>query len=91
MKKVFTLLVIAGLLLLGNGQFYANETDIVTAVVQIPKQNSLNVDLRIQKELKSSIQSVYGKDRVDEIYNNILIHAETAVKNRPQKLKKTIF
>lgn len=92
MKKLNIILLIAILLLLGNGQIYAEETDVNnTAVVQFQEQNALNIDLKIQKELKSSIQNVYGRDRVDEIYNNILKHAQIAIKNRPQKLKEEDF
>ncbi len=91
MKKLNIILVIAVLLLSGNGKIYAEETDVNTTVVQRQEQDALNIDFKIQKELKTSVQSVYGKDRVDEIYNNILKHAEIAIKNRPQKLQEEDF
>jgi len=30
------------------------------------------VDTRIEKELKTSIQNVYGQDRVEEVYNRVM-------------------
>lgn len=85
MKKLNIILAATILLTLNWGAFY---TQANTIVVETQKQNVLNIDSKIQKELKSSIQTVYGKDRVEEIYNNIVIHAVSALKNRPDKLKE---
>ena len=46
------------------------------------------VDSQIKKELKESIQQVYGKDRVEEVYYKIVEHAVSARESRPQKLKR---
>lgn len=46
------------------------------------------IDAHIKKELKTSIQSVYGQDRAEEIYNELIEHAITAIEKRPQKLKQ---
>jgi len=48
----------------------------------------LNIDNRIEKELKNSIQTVYGKNSVDEIYSKIILHANRAIDTRPKKLKE---
>lgn len=45
------------------------------------------IDSRIKKELKISIQNVYGKDKTDEIYNKLIEHAVSAIKERPKDLK----
>lgn len=87
MKKLQAI-ILATLLLIFGGQGYTSAEGTVTeqtAVVQ--EEQEIFVDTRIQKELKSSIQNVYGKDRVEEVYNNLLLHAKTAIENRPQKLK----
>lgn len=51
------------------------------------KEEYLFVDSRIKKELKNSIQNVYGQD-AQNIYDNIIKHAQTAIENRPLNLKQ---
>lgn len=51
------------------------------------KQENLFIDSRIKKELKNSIQNVYGQDS-QNIYDNIIKHAQTAIENRPLNLKQ---
>ncbi len=43
---------------------------------------------KIKKELKNSISVVYGIENTDEIYNNLLLHAESALNERPDILKE---
>lgn len=87
MKKLNIILATTIFLSFTCAQIYAqDETNAI--IIQAQEQKILNIDSKIQKELKSSIQSVYGKDKVDEIYNNILKYANDAIKNRPYKLKK---
>ena len=52
------------------------------------KEEYLFVDSRIKKELKNSIQNVYGQDNVQDIYDNIIKHAQISIENRPQNLKQ---
>ena len=87
MKKINIILTTLILLSFGRWQIYAQDEANKT-IIQVQEQNVLNIDSKIQKELKTSIQSVYGRDKADEIYDNVLKHAEAAVKNRPNKLKK---
>ena len=87
MKKLNIILTTTILLSFGWGQIYAQD-EANAIIIKSQEQNVLNVDSKIQKELKSSIQAVYGKDRVDEIYDNILNHAKIAINNRPYKLKE---
>ena len=68
----------------------ANNVSVETEKTQANiKQDlsQLQIDSHIEKELKSSIQNVYGKEKTQEIYNNLILHAQTAIKNRPQTLK----
>ena len=91
MKHSNIILAIVTLLVLTWSQVLANENGAEIVVENTQQQNVLDIDSKIQKELKTSIQSVYGKDKVDEIYNNILKHAEIALSKRPQKLKEEDF
>ena len=59
------------------------ESDNITQETQ-----TIFVDSRIQRELKNSIENVYGEDKADVIYEKIMQHAETAIKNRPQNLSQ---
>jgi len=43
--------------------------------------------LKIKKEIKDAIIKIYGKDSADEIYNNVMLHAQKAIESRPQELK----
>ncbi len=52
------------------------------------KEEYLFVDSRIKKELKNSIQNVYGQDNVQNIYDNIIKHAQISIENRPLNLKQ---
>lgn len=51
------------------------------------KQENVFIDSRIKRELKNSVQNVYGQD-AQNIYDNIIKHAQTAIENRPQNLKQ---
>ncbi len=65
---------------------YAIQEEIITDTSKNTTQTDFFIDIKIEKELKASIQNVYGKDKVDEIYDNLIQHAEIAIKNRPKKL-----
>ena len=43
---------------------------------------------KLEKEMKLSISKIYGPERVDEIYSNILKIAQKAKEQRPESLKK---
>ena len=64
-----------------------NETQIASIASQTDIENFV-VDSRISKELKNSIENVYGKDATEDIYNNLIKHAKTAINNRSQELKQ---
>ena len=51
---------------------------------------SENIDItnKLKKELKEAISLVYGKQNADEIYNNVLIHADKAINSRSKDLKE---
>lgn len=91
MKQLNILSIITALLFFSFGQAYALENCTEMVVEKKLEQNVLNIDPKIQKELKTSIQSIYGKDNTDKIYDNILKHAEAALSKRPQKLKEEDF
>ena len=62
MKVLKVILTAFILLFLGSGYSQAQEF----SVDWVP-------DNKIQKELKSSVQSVYGKDRAGEVYSHNLL------------------
>ena len=88
MKNLHIILAIILLLFWGNINTFAEDLTPETTQDVIQEENEHFVDSKIQKELKTSIQNVYGKERVEEVYNNLIQHAQNAIKNRPQKLKK---
>lgn len=45
------------------------------------------VDAKLEKEMRESISDVYGKQAADKIYDNVILHAKSAIKNRPENLK----
>ncbi len=49
---------------------------------------AIYADNRIKKEIKDSIISVYGHENAEEIYQNVMEHAQSAVKSRPENLKR---
>ena len=65
---------------------YAIQDEIIADSKENNAQTDFYIDIKIEKELKAAIQNVYGKDSDDEIYNNLIQHAKTAIKNRPKKL-----
>jgi len=67
---------------------YINPSQTVEFHNKSVEEENYFVDPRIKKELKASIQNVYGEDRTEEIYNEIIEHAASASKNRPPKLKQ---
>jgi len=52
------------------------------------ESDTLQVDPRIKEELKASIESVYGQELSEEIYDNLIKRVKKAIENRPQKLKQ---
>ena len=47
-----------------------------------------NVPLRLQKEIKEAIIEIYGKNNSDEIFEHVMQIAEKSVKERAESLKK---
>ena len=47
-----------------------------------------NVPLRLQKEIKEAIVEIYGKSNSDEIFEHVMQIAEKSVKERAESLKK---
>ena len=88
MKKLNIISAVVLLLFWGSINTFAEELIPDTAPEVIQEQEDFFVDAKVQKELKNSIQNVYGKERMDEVYDNLIRHAQSAIKNRPQKLKE---
>ncbi len=47
----------------------------------------IDVSNKLKKEMKEAINLIYGKQNADEIYNNVLIHANNAINARSNDLK----
>ena len=61
--------------------------EVVRQLAESEKDNFF-IDVHIQKELKNSIQNVYGSDIAQDVYDNFIQHAKSAIDSRPQKLKQ---
>ncbi len=91
MKNVFIILFC---ILFSLNLNYDSKAAEVREVVQLQQKNSaesdvdFDIDSKIKKELKDSIAFVYGKERADEVYNNLIEHVKKAKKSRPDYLKK---
>ncbi len=71
--------------------------DVVSSEIQQEEtsqtqQNEINnviqkdISKEIQKEIKDAIVEIYGKEQSQEIYNNVISQAKSAITNRPKEL-----
>ena len=97
MKKIIIKIFLILVLIIGNcAMAQENIIDVLdTTSVESSDNHDINtkeeylfVDSHIKKELKNSIQNVYGQDNVQNIYDNIIKHAQISIENRPQNLKQ---
>ena len=87
MKKIKITLILLFIFIFTQNYISAeNITTVSNTVIQ--ESQTIFVDSRIQRELKNSIENVYGEDKADAAYKNIIKHAETAIKNRPKIFKQ---
>lgn len=95
--KIIVCILSILIILSGNNTFAGENADFSESPAQFSitdnktiksEHDEFFIDPRIKKELKTSIQTVYGQDCVEEIYQNLIKHALSAVKNRPQSLKQ---
>lgn len=86
MKNVFKFILISVLLFLSvNNTLFAQEVILAPTETE---QSQTYINSKIKKELKDSIALVYGKENVEEIYNNIIDYALKAKKTRSKDLKE---
>lgn len=86
MKNVFKFILISVLLFLSvNNTLFAQEVILAPTETE---QSQTYINSKIKKELKDSIALVYGKENVEEIYNNIIDYALKAKKARSKDLKE---
>ena len=80
MKKIFVSLLILS--------FFITPTPLFSAELDqnINEQAVVLSNFKLKKELKEAIEEIYGKENTQEIYDNVLLHAKTAIENRPQEL-----
>lgn len=93
-KFIYIILFIA-VFFIGGSTLAQEITDTNLPAVQqteinnpVENEESFFVDPHIKKELKISILNVYGPDKVEEVYNQLIKLAASARDNRPQKLKQ---
>lgn len=62
----------------------------LTFAFQVGAQDIDSADIhnKLKKEIKDSVTVIYGKERAQEIYDNIILHADSAIKSRPDELKE---
>lgn len=63
-------------------EIYQNGSDVTSSNFEY------KIDNKISRELKEAIEDVYGKEKVDEIYQTIIAKAMTSIKLRPENLKQ---
>ena len=86
MKNIFKLILVSVLLFLSvNNTLFAQEELLSSTETE---QAQTYINSKIKKELKDSIALVYGKENVEEIYNNIIDYALKAKKARSKDLKE---
>ena len=61
---------------------YQNVSDVASSNFEY------KIDNKISRELKESIEDVYGKEKTDEIYQTIIAKAMTSIKLRPENLRQ---
>ncbi len=90
MKKLASILLIisflSGTITFASDISYISFNDEKTSIRNIQEENS-----RLKKEIKDSIIKIYGKESADEIYANVLTHAQKAVESRSNELKNQDF
>ena len=86
MKNIFKFILVSVLLFLSvNNTLFAQEELLSSTETE---QAQTYINSKIKKELKDSIALVYGKENVEEIYNNIIDYALKAKKARSKDLKE---
>ena len=60
---------------------------ILFFIISAPVFADASIDNKQKKEIKEAIVSVYGKDNADEVYENVLEHAQSAINSRSDELK----
>ena len=60
---------------------------ILFFIISAPVLADDSIDNKQKKEIKDAIVSVYGKDNADEVYENVLEHAQSAINSRSDELK----
>ena len=86
MKNIFKFILVSVLLFLSvNNTLFAQEELLSSSETE---QAQTYINSKIKKELKDSIALVYGKENVEEIYNNIIDYALKAKKARSKDLKE---
>ena len=85
MPKILTTILIFSTIFFYNFAFC---DEINLEQTEVNKEQNTFLDIKIQKELKSSILNVYGKENADEIYRNILVKINKAKDLRNKELKK---
>ncbi len=83
-KKLTTIFILLTVFLCN----FAFCDEVISQQTEINKEQNIFLDAKIQKELKSSILNVYGKENADEIYQNILLKIDKAKNLRSEELKK---
>ena len=60
----------------------SSSNDIQATVKKVVLKDNL------EKEMRDAIETIYGKDKVDEIYSNVVLHANNAIAARSAELKE---
>ena len=84
MRKLVLLIIFFVLFL--NISAFADEINAVNQISEIELTDVAFEKSKIKKEIKDSIVKVYGKEKAQEIYDNVLLHATKAIENRSEEL-----
>lgn len=92
-KKVLAILLMTSLLGCGiQNSTLANVVETQQSTENVTEQSQqeeqLVISPRIEKELRTNISKVYGEDKTEEIYNNLVEIAKKAKAERAENLKQ---
>lgn len=86
MKKIISILLITTVLY-GSAALALDISSLSVNNDRLFSQDVNEKNLKLKKEIKDSIIKIYGKDAADEIYSNVMSHAQKAIEARSNELK----
>ncbi|MBQ4123666.1 alpha-glucosidase C-terminal domain-containing protein [bacterium] len=84
-KKIFIFILLS--FISTNCAFAESEEKIQNPNIELATE-AIGIKNKIEKEIKNSITTIFGKENTDEIYEKVLLHANKAIGLRSKELKE---